>query len=259
MKYLLSLREEGISVVAICQPRCSGCHFVPQYNVARSTFYYWLSRYELYSTYENLSRAPHQTHSKVTESIKSVGEVISRLAGSREAGSAKPSRASGPPCGEVINQHKKNPRLGCWRLSLFSYDDVQLSSVTIWHILNENKKPKDPPEILYTITHFHHIWFIDHMHLRTLKNGQKVYTLLIVSRLAGSREAGDGMSRVLLSDEICLNKGARDACLILLRTFPAGRDDFADMRWGLPDEIVSDNAKAFTSFLYRKQARKPPH
>ncbi len=69
------------------------------------------------------------------------------------------------------------------------------------------------------------------MHLRTLKNGQKVYSLLII----------DGMSRVLLSDEICLSKSARDACLILLRTF---------MRWGLPDEIISDNAKAFTSFLY---------
>jgi len=193
IEYLLSLRVEGISVVTICQ----------QYNVARSTFYYWLSRYEEHGTFSNLSRAPHQTDSKVNESIKAA----------------------------VIQTHKENPRLGCWRLSLFSYDNVQLSSVTIWHILNENKQPKKPSEPLYFITHCHQIWFIDHMHLRTLKNGQKVYSLLIV----------DGMSRVLLSDEICLSKSARDACLILLRTF---------MRWGLPDEIISDNAKAFTSFLY---------
>ena len=52
----------------------------------------------------------------------------------------------------------------------------------------------------------------------------------------------DGFSRVLLSEEICLSKGARDACLILLRAFA---------RWGLPEEILSDNAKAFTSLLYR--------
>ncbi|MHC4397658.1 MAG: hypothetical protein ACYS1A_18600, partial [Planctomycetota bacterium] len=36
-----SLREQGISVIAICQ----------QYNVASSTFYYWLSRYEVHGTY----------------------------------------------------------------------------------------------------------------------------------------------------------------------------------------------------------------
>ncbi len=52
----------------------------------------------------------------------------------------------------------------------------------------------------------------------------------------------DGMSRVLLSDEVCLSKGARDAVLILLSAFA---------RWGLPEEIVCDNARAFTSFLYR--------
>lgn len=193
IEYLLSLREEGISVVTICQ----------QYNVARSTFYYWLSRYEEHGTFSNLSRAPHQTDSKVNENIKAA----------------------------VIQTHKENPRLGCWRLSLFSYDNVHLSSVTIWHILNENKRPKKPSEPLYIIIRCHQIWFLDHMHLRTLKNGQKVYSLLII----------DGMSRVLLSDDICLSKSARDACLILLRTF---------MRWGLPDEIISDNAKAFTSFLY---------
>jgi hypothetical protein len=70
------------------------------------------------------------------------------------------------------------------------------------------------------------------MHLRTLPDGQKVYSLIVL----------DGMSRVLLSDEICLSKGARDAVLVLLRAFA---------RWGLPEEIISDNAKAFTSFLHR--------
>ncbi|MFC1717356.1 integrase core domain-containing protein [Candidatus Poribacteria bacterium] len=59
-----------------------------------------------------------------------------------------------------------------------------------------------------------------------------MYSLVIV----------DGMSHVLLSDEICLSKGARDAVLILLRSFAC---------WGLPEEIVCDNARAFTSFLYR--------
>lgn len=193
VEYLLSLIEQGISIVAISQ----------QYNVPSSTLYYWISRYKEYGTYSNLSRAPHFPQQKVTEEIRDA----------------------------VISKRKENPRLGCWRLSLFAYENQQLSPVTIWHILNEDKKPQKPPEILYIITRFHQIWFIDHMHLRTLKNGQKVYSLLIV----------DGMSRVLLSDEICLSKSARDACLILLRTF---------MRWGLPDEIISDNAKAFTSFLY---------
>jgi len=190
---LLSLKEKGISVVVICQ----------QYNVPRSTFYYWLSRYEEQDTYEDLSRAPHQTHNKVTEEVKTA----------------------------VIKMHRENPRLGCWRLSLFSYEGVELNSVTIWHIINETKQPKTPSKVLYAITRFHQIWFIDHMHLRTLPNGQKVYSLLVI----------DGKSRVLLSDEICLTKSARDACLILLKTFA---------RWGLPEEIISDNAKAFTSRLY---------
>jgi hypothetical protein len=90
----------------------------------------------------------------------------------------------------VVSKRKENPRLGCWRLSLFDYENQKLSPVTIWHILNQAKKPKKPAEILYIITPFHHIWFIDHMHLRTLPNGQKVYSLLII----------DGMSRVLLCD-----------------------------------------------------------
>jgi hypothetical protein len=70
------------------------------------------------------------------------------------------------------------------------------------------------------------------MHLRTLPDGQKVYSLVIV----------DGMSRVLLSHEVCSSKGARDAILILLRVFA---------RWGLPEEIISDNAGAFISLLYQ--------
>jgi hypothetical protein len=70
------------------------------------------------------------------------------------------------------------------------------------------------------------------MHLRTLPGGQKVYSLVIV----------DGMSRVILSDEVCLSKDARDAVLILLRAF---------IRWGLPEEILSDNGGAFISLLYR--------
>ena len=59
-----------------------------------------------------------------------------------------------------------------------------------------------------------------------------MYSLVIV----------DGMSRVLLSDEVCLSKSARDAVLILLRAF---------IRWGLPEEILSDNGGAFISPLYQ--------
>jgi transposase InsO family protein len=192
--YLLSLKDEGLPVVAMER----------QYGIPRSTFYYWLSRYETYHTYENLSRVPHQIQSKVTEEIKAA----------------------------VLQKHSKNPRLGCWRLSLFQYGGQKLSHTTIWRILMEARQPRLPPKFLYHLTHAHQIWFIDHMHLRTLSDGKKVYSLVVL----------DGFSRVLLSDEICLSKGARDVCLILLRAFA---------HWGLPEEIVSDNAKAFTSLLYR--------
>jgi hypothetical protein len=47
---------------------------------------------------------------------------------------------------------------------------------------------------------------------------------------------------VLLSDETVLSKGAIDAIEVLLNAF---------VRFGLPERILSDNAKAFTSFVYR--------
>ena len=175
-----------------------------QYDVPRSTFYYWLSRRETYHTYENRSSAPHRTHGKVTEEIKAA----------------------------VLETHHKTPRLGCWRLSLFEYKSEKLGPTTIWLIRMEARQTRLPPQFHYHLTHAHQIWFIDHMHLRTLPNKQKVYSLIVL----------DGFSRVLLSDEICLSKGAREACLILLRAFA---------RWGLPEEIISDNAGAFISLLYR--------
>ncbi len=175
-----------------------------QYHVSGSTFYYWLSRYETHRTYENRSSAPHHTYGKVTEEIKVA----------------------------VLEMHRKNSRLGCWRLSLFLYVEQKLSHTTIWLILVEARQPRLPSQPIYHLTHYHQIWFIDHMHLRTLPDGQKVYSLLIV----------DGMSRVLLSDDVCLSKSAWDSVLILLRAFAC---------WGLPEEIICDNAKAFTSFLYR--------
>jgi len=156
-----------------------------QYHKPQSTFYYWLCRHETYHTYENRSSAAHRTHGKVTEEI--------RVA--------------------VLEKHSKNRLLGCWRLSLFHYQGQKLGHTTIWLILVEARKPRKPPQSLYHLTHYHQTWFIDHMHLRTLPDGQKVYSLVIV----------DGMSRVLLSDEVCLSKGARDAVLILLRAFA---------RWG---------------------------
>jgi transposase InsO family protein len=191
---LLSLKEQGISVVVISR----------QYHTPRCTFYYWLSRYEKYQTYENRSSAPHNTHSKVTEEI--------RLA--------------------VLDKHSKNRRLGRWRLSLFYYEGQKLGSTTIWRILAAAREPRSPSQPIYHLTYHHQIWFIDHMHLRTLPDGQKVYSLIIV----------DGMSRVILSDEICLSKDARDAVLILLQAF---------VSWGLPEEILSDNGGAFISILYR--------
>lgn len=193
IEYLLSLREEGISVATLCE----------QYNVPQSTFYYWIKRLQTHGTKKSLPRTPQITRRKVTEEIKA----------------------------KVLSKAKENPRLGCWRLSLFTYEGQRLSSVTIWQILTSAKPLALPSEPLYTITHCHQIWFTLHVHLRTLPNGQKVYSLIIV----------DGLSRVLLSHEICLSKGARDACHILLDAFT---------RWGLPDEIISDNAKAFISLLY---------
>jgi len=192
--YLLSLKEQGISVADISQ----------QYDAPRSTFYYWQSRYEEYQTYDNRSSAPHCTYGKVTEEIKAA----------------------------VLDKHSKNPRLGCWRLSLFEYEGQKLGTTTIWLIIMEARQPKLPPRFLYHLTHTYQIWFIDHMHLRTLSDGQKVYSLVVL----------DGFSRVLLSDEICLSKGAREACLVLLRAFA---------HWGLPKEILSDNGGAFISLLYR--------
>lgn len=76
-------------------------------------------------------------------------------------------------------------------------------------ILMEVRQPRKPSQPLCQLTHYHQIWFIDHMDLGTLQNGQEVYSLVIV----------DGMSRVLPSDEICSSKGARDAVLILLSGF----------------------------------------
>ena len=192
--YLLALRDHGMSVVVISQ----------QYHTPRCTFYYWLSRYEEYDTYENRSSVPCRIHRKVTEEIK--------------AG--------------VLEKSRKNPRLGSWRLSQFQYVDQKLGRTTIWLILVEARQTRIPSQFHYHFTHAHQIWFIDHMHLRTLPNKQKVYSLIVL----------DGFSRVLLSDEICLSKGAREACLILLRAFA---------RWGLPEEILSDNAGAFRSLLYR--------
>ncbi len=183
-----------MSVVAISE----------QYHVPCCTFYYWISRYEEYQTYENRPSVPHRIHRKVTEEIKAA----------------------------VLEKSRKNPRLGRWRLSLFQYDGQELGPTTIWLILVEARQTRLPAQFHYHLTHAHQVWFIDHMHLRTLPNGQKVYSLIVL----------DGFSRMLLSHEICLSKGAREACLVLLRAF---------VQWGLPEEILSDNGGAFISLLYR--------
>ena len=72
-----------------------------QYHVSGSTFYYWLSRYEIYHTYEDRSSVPHHTYAKVTEEIKAA----------------------------VLEKHRKNPRLGCWRLSVFQYEGQKFGHI----------------------------------------------------------------------------------------------------------------------------------
>ena len=193
VEYLLALHQQGMEVTDICQ----------KYKVPRSTFYYWVKRYAEHGTFENLSSAPHSPRRKLTEETKTA----------------------------VLSMRKANPKLGCWRLSLFEYETQTLGATSIWRVLSEAKSPKLPPEPIYQLSYPHQMWFVDHMHLKTLENGQKVYSLIVI----------DGWSRVLLSDAVCTSKGARDACVILLATFA---------RWGLPQTILSDNAKAFTSLLY---------
>jgi len=135
----------------------------------------------IYQTYENRSTAPHKTYGKITEEVRDA----------------------------VLEKRHKNPRLGSWRLSLFEYEGIGISHESIWLILMKARHTKLPAKYLYHLTHPHQIWFIDHMHLRTLPNDQKVYSLIVL----------DGFTRFMLTDEICLSKTARDACLILLRAY----------------------------------------
>lgn len=174
-----------------------------QYGIPRSTIYYWIARRKTHQTVMRVKSVSHRVTRKVTEAVKAA----------------------------VLSKHKQLPELGCWRLSLFEYENQTLSHTTIWRILNEAKRPKLPPEILYVLVRLHQIWFIDHCHLRTLPSGEKIYSLIVI----------DGLSRMLLSDEVIRSKSARDACIVLLRAFA---------RFGLPEAIVSDNAKAFVSLLY---------
>ena len=138
-----------------------------QYGIPRSSLYYWISRLEAYQTYENRSTAPHKTHGKITEEVKAA----------------------------VLEKHRKNPRLGSWRLSLFEYEGEKFSHESIWLILME--ETSDFHQSIFTILRTP-TKYGSYMHLRTLPNGQKVYSLIVL----------DGFTRVLLSDEICLSKGA---------------------------------------------------
>jgi len=112
IEYLLAQRALGEKVIAICQ----------QYGIAESTFYYWLSRYSAHGTFENLSRAPLTTYPKVTQEVKD----------------------------EVIKTHKANPKLGCWRLSLFDYD----GPIKLGHHLAHSNRGQAPensfPAALHT-------------------------------------------------------------------------------------------------------------
>lgn len=193
VEYVLSQWKQGVGVSTLSA----------QYRIPRSTIYYWIVRYKAQRTYQRIKLVPGRIQRKVTEAVKSA----------------------------VLAKHFEYPKLGCWRLSLFAYENQSLSPTTIWRILTEAKSPKLPPQLLYVLRRYHQIWFLDHMHLRTLPNGQKVYGLIVL----------DGLSRVLLSDEIVLSKSAKTAVVILIKAFA---------RWGLPEEILSDNAGAFTSLLY---------
>ena len=108
---MLSLRDHGMSIVAIGQ----------QYNTPRCTLYYWISRYDEYQTYENRPSTPHRIHRKVTEDVKT----------------------------DVIDKHRKNPRLGSWRLSQFEYVDQKLSRTTIWRVLVEARQTRLPLQFHY--------------------------------------------------------------------------------------------------------------
>lgn len=193
VEYILSLWQKGEKVTILSA----------QYGIPRSTIYTWIARYKTNQTYQRVKSTSRRILRKVTKAVKAA----------------------------VLKKHREFPKLGCWRLSLFEYETQTLSHTTIWRILTEAKTPKLPRQVLYVLSRFHQLWFIDHMHLKTLPNGQKVYSLIVL----------DGFSRVLLSDQIVLSKGAKEAVVVLLTAFA---------QWGRPETILSDNAKAFTSLLY---------
>jgi transposase InsO family protein len=189
----LSLWQQGEKVTTLAA----------QYRIPRSTIYYWIARYKTHRIYHRAKSTSRRITRKVTDSVKAA----------------------------VLSKHKKYPKLGCWRLSLFEYANQTLSHTTIWRIIVEARTPQLPRQALYVLSRFHQLWFIDHMHLKTLPNGQKVYSLIVL----------DGLSRVLVSETIVLSKSALDAVITLLAAFA---------QWGMPETILSDNAKAFRSLLY---------
>lgn len=153
-------------------------------------------------------------------------------------GQSKPRKSTFPAMVKTLKKQIKYPHLGPFRIKgLLENDDVKLSQSTVEKLMKANREayPKlNPPQEKGVVKYLpfrpqyrHHYWFIDIRYLVKIE-GNQIYSICII----------EGYSRKVLSGDVF----ERQYLPSILKVLRQALKDY-----GLPDNIISDNAKVFRS------------